>query len=583
MRTLRVLYQLGRADFLERARRYSFLVTLAAALYLGWAAGAGHIVLRLGDYRGVYNSAWVGGLMTTVTTTFLSLAGFYLVKNSVERDRRTGVGEILATTPMRKLHYTLGKSLSNFVFLAAMVCALAASALAMQLIRGEDARIELWTLLSPFLLIALPAMAVVASVAVLFETVPGLRGGAGNVAWFFLWSFALTLSALGGTGLADFTGLALFWKSMRAALPVAADGFSLTIAETGKLSTFVWNGVDWTPDLLASRAAMLLYAVLFASTAALSFDRFDPSRRRLRIRGGRGLGEGQAGVPTPGDREAAGSGSGQLAGPEQGAGLTGERRIEPEAGAARSELPADEIRSGMLTGEVRRGGPGGDVGNGLSGTAGPSVHLTALGPADTAFRFAPMVRAELRVLLKGARWWWLAGALGLTIAMLAAPLQVSLRILCFAWIWPVLLWSGMGTREREHGTGPIVLSSARSLFRQFPASWAAGVVLALATGAGAGARLALAGEARGLAAWLVGALFIPSLALALGVWSGTSRFFEALYTVLWYVGPLQPVPALDFMGASAAARASAVPLVYLILAAVLLAAAFAGRLRQIRN
>lgn len=40
MNTSRVIYQMARADFLERVRRYSFLLTLAGALYLAWAVGA---------------------------------------------------------------------------------------------------------------------------------------------------------------------------------------------------------------------------------------------------------------------------------------------------------------------------------------------------------------------------------------------------------------------------------------------------------------------------------------------------------------------------------------------------------------
>ena len=36
----------------------------------------------------------------------------------------------------------------------------------------------------------------------------------------------------------------------------------------------------------------------------------------------------------------------------------------------------------------------------------------------------------------------------------------------------------------------------------------------------------ICGDWRGLLAWLTGALFIPTLALALGVWSGSSKLFE---------------------------------------------------------
>ena len=67
----------------------------------------------------------------------MSLAGFYIVKNSVQRDTDTRVGQILAATPMRKDFYTFAKTLSNFAVLACMVVILMLAALAMQLIRAE--------------------------------------------------------------------------------------------------------------------------------------------------------------------------------------------------------------------------------------------------------------------------------------------------------------------------------------------------------------------------------------------------------------------------------------------------------------
>ncbi len=187
----RVLYHLVKADFLERVRRYSFLLTLAFAVYLGYAAYTGKIMLRLDEYRGIYNSAWLGGLMGIVASCFLSLVGFYVVKNSIQRDQQTRVGQILATTPMSKAFYTVAKTISNFAVLGSMVMVMGLAALCMQLLRAEDPHINLWALFSPLILFALPAMAFTAALAVLFETLPALRGGVGNVIYFFLWTALL--------------------------------------------------------------------------------------------------------------------------------------------------------------------------------------------------------------------------------------------------------------------------------------------------------------------------------------------------------------------------------------------------------
>ena len=98
MNRARILLYLARADFLERIRQYSFLFVLAATTYLGYSFYRGDVYLELDGYRGLMNSAWAGGMMATSTSLVLSLFGFYLVKNSIERDMRTGVGQIIATT-----------------------------------------------------------------------------------------------------------------------------------------------------------------------------------------------------------------------------------------------------------------------------------------------------------------------------------------------------------------------------------------------------------------------------------------------------------------------------------------------------
>src|ERR1700678_1473108 len=193
----RVLCHMVLADFLERVRRYSFLLTLAFAVYVAYAAFTEKIVLRLDDYRGIYNSAWLGGLMGVVCSAFLSLVGFYVVKNSIQRDQQTRVGKVLAATPMTKRFYTFAKSISNFAVLAAMVLVMGAAAVVMQLLRGEDPHLHLWSLLAPLALFALPAMAFVAALAVLFETLPVLRGGIGNVIFFFLWILLLVGGGIG--------------------------------------------------------------------------------------------------------------------------------------------------------------------------------------------------------------------------------------------------------------------------------------------------------------------------------------------------------------------------------------------------
>lgn len=517
MNTPRVLYHMVRADFLERVRRYGFLLTLSAALFLAYGVAAEKIWIVVGNgYRGVYNSAWIGMLMTVCCSTFLSLVGFYIVKNSVQRDTDTRVGQILAATPMRKDFYTIAKTLSNFAVLACMVVVLMLAAVVMQLFRAEGHSFSLWKLWAPFIFFAMPAMLLAGAVALLFETLPVLRGGVGNVAYFFLWTAAL---AMGATGVDDPSGLQLLYRSSRAALQAIDPSsprnfhFSLTIGGEHAVRTFPWNGIEWTARVLMMRLLWISLAAVIALLASVFFHRFDPARTWRKHRA-----QAAPSVPeaSPDDRNPA-----------------------------------------------------------LSPVPITAAHLTSLSRSSSNSRFLQLVVSELRLMLKDQRWWWYAGAAGLLVGQFVSP-EPNVRggFLLAAWIWPILVWSQMGCREARHATSALLFSSEGSLSRQLPALWTAAVIIALLTGSGAGVRLLLGGDWRSFAAWLAGALFISSFALALGVWSGGSRAFEAIYTVWWYVGPGHQLPGLDFMGTT---PGSSSPGAYALAAAALLVIAYAGR------
>jgi hypothetical protein len=197
-------------------------------------------------------------------------------------------------------------------------------------------------------------------------------------------------------------------------------------------------------------------------------------------------------------------------------------------------------------------------------------------------RFATLLAAELRLLLRGHRWWWYLGALGMYVAsLIVPPAEARAGLLAALWIWPALAWSGMGTLENRWGTAELIASSPRPHARQLPALWLSGVLVGVALVSGVALRSALAGEFTALCVAGAGALLVPSAALALGVLSGTPRAFEAVYAIAWYGGPLQHAPALDFAGSSPHPSLHYLPW-YLLLTALLLCVAWVARARQLR-
>ena len=266
MSYLRPLYHLAQADFRERARRFSFLLTLAGGAYLACEAIRGGLVLHYGPYCGRYNSAWVATGMACWASFFLSLIGFYIVRGTVEHDRRTRVGEILATTPIGRLSYLLGKFLSNLSVFVCMLAVLALGAVVMQWLRGEDMRVDPGAILTPFLLVSIPCLAFVAAVALLFDSLPLLAGAVGNTAYFFVWLWLVErmdrLSSLRW----DLFGKNVVASSLAASVQeqFGEGGYRLqttikSLAAAAGLQasqeyiSFTWHGLHYTPGIVLDR------------------------------------------------------------------------------------------------------------------------------------------------------------------------------------------------------------------------------------------------------------------------------------------------------------------------------------------
>ncbi len=216
----------------------------------------------------------------------------------------------------------------------------------------------------------------------------------------------------------------------------------------------------------------------------------------------------------------------------------------------------------------------------------PRVRLTPLSRKSRsrgkAALYARMIAAELRLTVKELRWYWYLIAAGIILSALFVPLDLArLVVLPLAMVWPVLVWSSLGVREVQERTAPIVFAQAHPVSHQLGITWLVGFLIALAMSSTVMARLATAGDWSSDLAVLIGALFVPSFALALGCWSGTGKLFQAIYLFAWWMAAVQGVVFIDFMGHFPETVALGIHwIVALVTVGLLIAAAF-GRRRQV--
>jgi ABC-type transport system involved in multi-copper enzyme maturation permease subunit len=527
MKALRILFHLARADFYERSRRSSFLLILAVVIFMGVLVNNGTLSLSLapadtnptiGSFRGELNSAWIGTMTVIMISFFLGLFGFYLVNDCIERDTRTGVGQIIATTPVSRAAYLVGKWISNCLVLFVLVLILAVAATIMVLLQSKTV-LDLGALLMPFLVVALPYMALIAALAIVFESVPWLRGVLGNVLFFFIWLFGL-MAAFSASGkafslLQDPLGINVFTASFNAAVGATFPGESITgmgVGVFGEVKFFPWSGLAWTVGIIAGQWLWAVVGLVLVLLSASWFARFDPSwegQRRAR-------------------RMPKETNANELA--------------EPRKKALRISLP----------------------------NLSPLISkLAQVNP------FLGVLLAELRLLLNGRRWWWWAITAGLMIAIFTNPIDITRAYwIPIVWLWPVAIWSGMGNRERKNNTSQMVFSSAHPVLRQLPAAWLAGVLTTALLVIGVAVFFLANSDLPAMAGWVGAIVFIPTLALALGIFSSGSRAFEVAYVIWWYLGPMQKMQGLDFTNGA--------PLVYLLASAGLLLLSMFWRGKQVR-
>ncbi|MCE1252313.1 MAG: ABC transporter permease [Anaerolineae bacterium] len=508
MKNLHLLYHILKADFLERTRRYSFLIVLGLTLYLGYAVNSGQVLIQLQHYRGIYNSAWVGSLMSLVITFFLGIFGFYLVKNSIQRDETSGVGQIIATTSISRGQYLLGKWLSNFVLLSTLVFILALAALGMQLLHAESAALfDIWALIAPFLFVALPMMALVAAFAIFFECISWLKGGFGNMMYFFVFIFIIVFAIeLQNTTWMDVTGIRLIGDSMKAAaLAVFPDyngSFVLGMTEREALKTFVWNGVNWTLPTILSRLIWLPVSLLLVLLGLPFFNRFDPHHKREK-----------AASPTPPENETS------------------------------NPLPVD-----------------------VSPHSLQNARLSPL-PQSNRFHFNGLRLTWLNILLlvKGLKWYWWLVMLAFWIGALVSPGEGYRKYFYMMLVvWPVLVWSKMGQRDALFQTEQLVFQAAY-FWRVLLSEWLAGLLFTAAATSSVWVGRFISGESLQLTAWLLAVFFIPTLAFGLGCLSRSNKPFEVIYPILWYLGPFNAqnqLSILDYLGIHAASPAYIAPLLF---------------------
>lgn len=504
MVNLRRFAAIVHVDLLTRIRSSQFWLVVAIASGLTWfcfpAAGEGYAMLLAdGRYRGQYSSAWIG-MVVAMVSLWLSLVGFYMVRGTVRRDIDNKVWELLAVTPLGRAAYLMAKWSGHMAVFSLVLGLQLGVGLVAQWVRAEDRSIDLWQLLQPSLVLALPSLALTAMFAVWFDLLPWLRRTAGNIVYFVIWLAILIASASTTVGpgrvgadqslIDDPRGTQMFKHAVERKILATEGGKPISnicmVCGTTKTPVERLRWTTWQPNALdlLGRGFWSLLALAGVLMAVPILDRAAAYAER------------SAGAPS--------------ATTQGGRPLRWlDRVLAPLRGTPRGSLLA----------------------------------------------------AELQLTLRQRRlWWWLAMLVAASLQVLAAPGLAAIATMA-SWVLLIDVLSHAALRDLEFGTAPLVFSAAQASQRMRITRWLLVLLLAWAFTLPAMLRFAITAPLVTAAIALAGAS-MATWGLALGVWVRNGRLFELGVCILVYLG-IEQLPVLHVVAAPAwtvAAHAMLLPL-----------------------
>ncbi|QXQ05200.1 hypothetical protein KX816_13070 [Sphingosinicellaceae bacterium] len=259
------------------------IIAVVAARFMVARDDGSGIQVAIGRHLPVMTSATLGVSLGIVLSTLLLPVGFLYLRSNTTRRQAWQVEEV---TPGSRVAVMLGRFGADVAALFGMLLALtfAGWVLGAIIVTGP---LNIGQLTLALWVVAAPALMGLAALRLLFDAVPLLRRGLGDLAFFILWITAIIVPATVArqpAGFAvdmfDFMG---FTRPLVAGSPLGTNDFSIgnSAILPGRVPLDVMAGIG-SDGYIASRLAWALVAVAVVAFAGLVY-RPHTARRQSRI------------------------------------------------------------------------------------------------------------------------------------------------------------------------------------------------------------------------------------------------------------------------------------------------------------
>ncbi|MDF1695514.1 MAG: hypothetical protein P1U56_06765 [Saprospiraceae bacterium] len=478
-------YHIVKGNYLQYARSYSFLLTVAGSLFIAFgiipSPEANYVTMKFGNFTGAYNSAWIGMVSALLASILLSMFGYFLISGSIKRDIDSRIGQIIGTTRVTNYTYILTKIICNFLILLSILGIIFVVSIILFFLYSNGYPFELSQFILPYIFIAVPTLFIVASAAVFLEVLfPNYRILQYGVylVLFFTLLFSSTVDE--STFSTDVLGVQFPTQhlSEQIAQKFPDQNVALTVGlVAGKISAE--NKVPIEPLsfptwFFISRMFWIIFALVLGYIASKLFHRFDTKERKGRSK------------------------------------TTSEIPLVKKAGFQLKNMSHETEFTTSLT---------------------------------------PLIKAEVVLMMrKNNRWVWALTLIGM-IAMGFVSSTISHQfILPIVWFLQVAIWSDIVSKDYTLRTHYFTSSSYKPLSRLFVSRIVAGNLLALFIAFPLLIKVAMSGDFTAFINIILGALFIVLLAVFLGALTQSRKLFEVLFFFIVYCN-LNLVAITDYFGA----------------------------------
>lgn len=294
-----VIYQVLKADFLERTRRFSFLAICAITMFLTFLSVPNikapfvSICLEPNIFRQGSNSSWLSITIALCGGILFPMIGLSFVKNNISMDRNTGLLSIMQSMNMSKASYVLGKYLSNLFLLTIMWILTIIGAAIMLPIQFPNQSLSFYDFISPFIGIY-PGIVFASALAIFLESISFISGKISNAVGItilfvmFLINYSTSDYNYPLLRIFDFSNYRWNMESINnSVIPIIGHEVQETgilvpggmFADSNGVKELFFHGMTWSNQYFADKILLILFCLVLVVLAIIFLDQTERKRK----------------------------------------------------------------------------------------------------------------------------------------------------------------------------------------------------------------------------------------------------------------------------------------------------------------